>query len=187
VGDKSHSWIVGQSSLIEGRPSFRHLSRLLSTSFLAFVLLSQDDRMGRILGHLESGYYGQCLVNYRSSPKIWATFSTVKATYCIGTKNMVGLRFGRLFHKLIWSPCNLLCIRWQIYACALTWPPQSNSTAQKVVAPAKTCSSVQQGDQIGRIFAYWAFVYFGQFFSLQKELKFLGNLFPQYKKVMHQF
>jgi hypothetical protein len=50
-----------------------------------------------------------------------------------------------------------------------------------------TCSSVQQGDQIGRIFAYWAFVYFGQFFSLQKELKFLGNLFPQYKKVMHQF
>jgi hypothetical protein len=25
-----------------------------------------------------------------------------------------------------------------------------------------------QGDQIGRIFAYWAIVYFGQFFYIQK-------------------
>jgi hypothetical protein len=44
----------------------------------------------------------------------------------------------------------------------------------------------RQGDQIGRIFAYWAIVFFWQFFwKLQKEPKFLGNFFST-EKAMHK-
>jgi hypothetical protein len=39
-----------------------------------------------------------------------------------------------------------------------------------------------QGDQIGRIFAYWAIVYFGQFYENYKRIpNFLGNFFPPQK------
>jgi hypothetical protein len=34
-----------------------------------------------------------------------------------------------------------------------------------------------QGDQIGRIFAFWAVVYFGQFFLIGKKRKLFGLLF----------
>jgi hypothetical protein len=34
-----------------------------------------------------------------------------------------------------------------------------------------------QGDQIGRIYASWAFFYFGQFFKLQMEAKLFANFF----------
>jgi hypothetical protein len=34
-----------------------------------------------------------------------------------------------------------------------------------------------QGDRIGQILAYWAVVYFGQFFKQQKQHKFLGYFF----------
>jgi hypothetical protein len=35
-----------------------------------------------------------------------------------------------------------------------------------------------QGDQIGRIFAYWAVVFIGQFFTIIKVAKICGLLFP---------
>jgi hypothetical protein len=39
---------------------------------------------------------------------------------------------------------------------------------------------LQQGDQIGRIFAYWAIVYFGQFFENKRTIPPLpkDNFFP---------
>jgi hypothetical protein len=41
---------------------------------------------------------------------------------------------------------------------------------------------VSQGDQIGRIFATWAIVFFGQFlWKLQDEPKFVGYYFPRKK------
>jgi hypothetical protein len=44
----------------------------------------------------------------------------------------------------------------------------------------------QQGDQIGRIFASWAIVYFGTFLKITKTTVILGLLFSTVK-VMHQF
>jgi hypothetical protein len=42
--------------------------------------------------------------------------------------------------------------------------------------------AVGQGDQIGRIFAHWAIVYFGHVFKkIQKERKYVGNIFPANK------
>jgi hypothetical protein len=32
--------------------------------------------------------------------------------------------------------------------------------------PASSCPKAEQGDQIGRIFAYWAIAYFGQLFEI---------------------
>jgi hypothetical protein len=43
----------------------------------------------------------------------------------------------------------------------------------------KEQSHLNQGGQIGRIFAIWVIVYFGQF--LHYFSKFLGNFFPQKK------
>jgi hypothetical protein len=39
-----------------------------------------------------------------------------------------------------------------------------------------------QGDQIGRIFAHWAFVYFGQFLNITKVAQSFGLPFPRKKK-----
>jgi hypothetical protein len=52
--------------------------------------------------------------------------------------------------------------------------------AEKVFSSSGDCAVTQhQGDQIGRIFAYWAVVYFGQL------RKFLGYFFPRYKLHMY--
>jgi hypothetical protein len=40
---------------------------------------------------------------------------------------------------------------------------------------------LNQGDQIGRIFAYWVIVYFWQFFENFRSSHILGLLFPWYK------
>jgi hypothetical protein len=53
----------------------------------------------------------------------------------------VGLQFGRLFHQLVWSP----------------WLPSTTWSWK-----AMELYSLQ-GDRTGRIFTYWAVVYFGQF------------------------
>jgi hypothetical protein len=41
-----------------------------------------------------------------------------------------------------------------------------------------------QGDQIGRIFAYWAILFFGQFFLTTEEAQFFGKLFSLVKNIV---
>jgi hypothetical protein len=57
--------------------------------------------------------FGQFFENHRISPQCGQLFNVAKA--CINLdKKWIGLRFGRLFHKIIWQP-------WPAY------PPPSDS------------------------------------------------------------
>jgi hypothetical protein len=42
---------------------------------------------------------------------------------------------------------------------------QINISARKSQSPGLDCDAKEQGDQIGRIFAYWVIVFFGQLFE----------------------
>jgi hypothetical protein len=53
---------------------------------------------------------GKC---YRSSPTFWILFPRLQLCI-INFKKWVGLHFGRLFHKLLWSPC--LEVKFRHYA-----------------------------------------------------------------------
>jgi hypothetical protein len=44
--------------------------------------------------------------------------------------------------------------------------------------------SVRQGDQIGRIFAYWAILFIGQLFENYRNSTFLGDTFPHGKRYL---
>jgi hypothetical protein len=47
--------------------------------------------------------------------------------------------------------------------------------------------AIEQGDQIGRYFAFWVFVFYGNFFSkITKGAKILRTPFPV-SKIMHSF
>jgi hypothetical protein len=61
---------------------------------------------------------------YRSNAHFWATFFRgTSNTYINFDKKLIGLHFGRLFHKLIWSPCSLPSSNlksrfwWQLSTC----------------------------------------------------------------------
>jgi hypothetical protein len=42
----------------------------------------------------------------------------------------------------------------------------------------------QQGDQIGRIFAYWEIVYVGHFLKIKEITHILGYFFPMYLLIL---
>jgi hypothetical protein len=65
---------------------------------------SRVTRLGELSSTWAIAYSGQFLKNYRSSPNFWASFFLSK-DYAFFDKKWVGLHFGRLFHKLIRSPC----------------------------------------------------------------------------------
>jgi hypothetical protein len=51
-------------------------------------------------------YFGQCFENYRSYVNFLAIFLRgISCMYIYFDKSLFGPHFGRLFHKLIWSPC----------------------------------------------------------------------------------
>jgi hypothetical protein len=54
----------------------------------------------------------------------------------------------------------------------------------KTPSPEEVWVAPKQGDQTGRIFAYLANVFFGQFFKLLKEPKFLATYFHQKKNYL---
>jgi hypothetical protein len=71
----------------------------------AHSLYNQCDQIGRIFAQWAIVYFGQLLKKHKSSPNFCATFS-LKYRQCINlVKNWFRLHFGRLFYKLIWSPC----------------------------------------------------------------------------------
>jgi hypothetical protein len=49
--------------------------------------------------------FRQICKDYRSSLKLWATFFLSYRLWNNFDKKLFGLRLGRFFHKLIWSPC----------------------------------------------------------------------------------
>jgi hypothetical protein len=94
----------------------------------------------------------------------------------------IGLHFGRFFNKLIWSSCLE-----DLTKCGMTkhfLSPMSCHSCQWLCYPISSCRFITdkvarcQSDQIGRIFAYWAIVYIGQFFKLPKYVALiLGHFF----------
>jgi hypothetical protein len=84
--------------------------------------MKQGDRIGRIFAYLVVDYYRS---TYR---KLLTTF-----TQCIYfVKKWVGLYFGRLFHKLIWSPCH----------ARSTWNRALSRYIQNYVIPAMICKTI---------------------------------------------
>jgi hypothetical protein len=70
----------------------------------------QDDQIGRNFAKLVIAYFGLLLGNYRHRPHFGADFFHDRGFAIILAKKWVGLNFGRLFDKLVWSPC-LLALR----------------------------------------------------------------------------
>jgi hypothetical protein len=63
----------------------------------------QGDQIGRIFANWAIVYFGQLYENFRISPHFGPFFFSVKL-YIDFDQKWVGLHFGRLFLKLIWSP-----------------------------------------------------------------------------------
>jgi hypothetical protein len=81
------------------------------------------------------------------------------------TKYGLGYILGDSFHKSIWSP----------------WAVGSLVVIEKVCSDRSQDWPQRQGDQIGRIFASWAIVCFGQFFENYKNSPNLGATSPHGK------
>jgi hypothetical protein len=64
----------------------------------------QGDQIGRIFAHWAFVNFWKFLVNYRSSSYFGATCFHGEGYALTLPKKWVELRFGRFFHKLIWSP-----------------------------------------------------------------------------------
>jgi hypothetical protein len=63
----------------------------------------QGGQIGQIFAQRVIVCFGQLRENYKRSPHFWATL--FNAMQCINfDKTRVGLHFGQIFHKLIWSP-----------------------------------------------------------------------------------
>jgi hypothetical protein len=69
----------------------------------------QDDQVGRIIAHWGLYTFGQFFENYIAQVS-GLLFQRLRL--CINLdKNGFGLNFGRLLHKLVWSPCRRSTIR----------------------------------------------------------------------------
>jgi hypothetical protein len=101
-------------------------------------------RFGRIFACWPIDFFGYFFENSRSSLNIWATFFHGKALYCFFYKNGLGYILGDFITSSSGHPALYL-----------------HSTAS-LFKQVERAADVQQGDQIGRIFGYWATVYFGQ-------------------------
>jgi hypothetical protein len=72
--------------------------------------------------------------------------------------------------------------------CGLTSIAISREKLQNVINPVflRLAVETNQGDQIGRIFAFWAIVLFGQRLKkFSEEAKFLATFIPLKKQVMY--
>jgi hypothetical protein len=57
-------------------------------------------------------FFGHFIENNRSSAKYWATFFQQYQSCINLDQKWVGLHFGRLFHKLVWSRCSRAASMW---------------------------------------------------------------------------
>jgi hypothetical protein len=83
----------------------------------------------------------------------------------------MGLHFGRLFNKCIWSPC------WE------RDQPIAVSTLSKTHRQNLLSVNEAQGDQIGRIFAHWAILWAVSLIAAAAQI--FRAAFSYGKKVMH--
>jgi hypothetical protein len=112
----------------------------------------QGDQIGRIFASCATVFLEQFLKIAEVTQTIWAPFFNCQKL-CINLgKIKAGLHYGQFIHNLIWPPCQ------RVFASAL-------GILKRVDRLIELCEGCSQGDQIGRIFAQWAIVHFGQFFE----------------------
>jgi hypothetical protein len=73
-------------------------------SFAWLICSDVETRVTRLGEQWVNVYFEQWFENYRSNAHFWATFFRGASCALILTKKLIGRHFGRLLHKLIWSP-----------------------------------------------------------------------------------
>jgi hypothetical protein len=152
----SRSWHFGQSKLILWPVKVNTLGNQSDSSPVKVdTLASQSWYFGS-----QSGYFGQ------SKWILWLVWS-------VAVHTIVFIRRGS-----IWAAEDLWLLAHFEPAKDL-WPAQRlTNRPQRTSIPCSTTYRFQQGNQIGRIFAFWAIGYFGQFFGGAQSL---GQLFSTMK------